>query len=150
MNFCFLFSVVWSLQLGFKANERNVAKPVIVCKSEEQRDAVQVRSHVSRWDLFWSGKRLGGCLDFVGRGRNSGNCFCCSKLKSIILDFLSDTTHFSQVAFVALQLPSKVAWEGMISYPCCQLKAPQHPDTQVCRDSSPELFATHSVKATGV
>ena len=47
MSFCFLFSVVWSLQLGFKANERNVVKAVIVCKSEEQRDAVQVRGHVS-------------------------------------------------------------------------------------------------------
>ena len=109
MSFCFLFSVVWSLQLGFKANERNVVKPVIVCKSEEQRDAVQVRGHVSRWDLFWSGKRLGGCLDFVGRGRNSGNCFCCFKFKSLILDSLCDTPRFSQVAFVALQLPSKVA-----------------------------------------
>ena len=77
MSFCFRFSVVWSLQPGFKANERNVIKPVIVCKREEQRYAVQVRGHVSRWDLFLPGKRLGSCLDFVGRGRKSGNCFCC-------------------------------------------------------------------------
>ena len=40
MSFCFLFSVVESLQVGFKANERNVVKPVIVCRSEEQRDDV--------------------------------------------------------------------------------------------------------------
>ena len=43
MSVCSLFSVDWSLQLGFKANEQNVFKPVIVCKSEEQRDAGQVR-----------------------------------------------------------------------------------------------------------
>ena len=36
----------------------------------------------------------------------------------------------------------------MIPYPCCQLEVPQLPDTQVCRDSSPESLATHSVKAT--
>ena len=108
MSFCFLFSVVWSLQLGFKANEQNVVKPVIVCKSEEQRDAAQVRVHVYRWDLFWSGKRLEGCLDFVRRGRKSGNCFCCFKFKSLILDFCVTRPTFSQVAFVALQLPSKV------------------------------------------
>ena len=40
MSFCFLFSVVESLQVGFKANEHNVVKPVIVCRSEEQRDDV--------------------------------------------------------------------------------------------------------------
>ena len=36
----------------------------------------------------------------------------------------------------------------MIPYPCCQLKAPQLPKTQACRDLSPQLLATHSVKAT--
>ena len=81
MSFCFLFSVVWSLQLGFKTNERNVIKAVIVCKSEEQRDAVQARGHLSRWDLFWSGKRQGGCLDFVGRGRKSGTVYVALNLK---------------------------------------------------------------------
>ena len=107
MSFCFLFSMIWSLQLGFKANERNVVQPVIVCKSEEQRDAVQVGGHVSRWDLFWSGERLGGRSEFVGRRRNSVNCFCCIKFKSLILDSLCYTPHFPQVAFVALSVALK-------------------------------------------
>ena len=40
ISFCFLFSVVESLQVRVKVNERNVVKPVIVCRSEEQRDDV--------------------------------------------------------------------------------------------------------------
>ena len=40
MSFCFLFSVVKSLQVGVTANEQNVVKPVIVCRSEEQKDDV--------------------------------------------------------------------------------------------------------------
>ena len=66
MSFCVLFSVVWSLQLGFIANG-NVAKPVIVCKSEEQRDVLRVRiMYLDR--LVWSGKRLGRLFGF-GRTR---------------------------------------------------------------------------------
>ena len=42
MSFCFLFSVVESLQVGVKANERNVVKPMIVCRGEEQRDDVNM------------------------------------------------------------------------------------------------------------
>ena len=40
MSFCFLFCVVESLQVGVKANERNIVKPAIVCRSEEQRNDV--------------------------------------------------------------------------------------------------------------
>ena len=58
--------------------------------------------------LFDQGIDWGGCLDLVGRGRKSGNCFCCLKFESLMLDSLCDTSHFFQVAFVALQLPSKV------------------------------------------
>ena len=48
MSFCLLFSVVQSLQVGFKANERHVVKPVIVCRSEEQRgDVTGARSCIS-------------------------------------------------------------------------------------------------------
>ena len=32
-----LFSVVESLQVGVEANERNVVKPVIVCRSKEEQ-----------------------------------------------------------------------------------------------------------------
>ena len=55
MSFCFPISVVYSLQVGFKANERNIVKPVIVCKSEEQRDAVTGDAVTGAWSCVLMG-----------------------------------------------------------------------------------------------
>ena len=48
----------WSLQLDLKRRERNVVKPVIVCKSEEQRDVCTGTDSCILMNLFWPGKRL--------------------------------------------------------------------------------------------
>ena len=48
MSFYFLFSVVKSLQVGFKANERNVVEPVIVCRSLKNKEVTSgARSCIS-------------------------------------------------------------------------------------------------------
>ena len=74
MSFCFLFSIDWSLQLEFKANKRNVVKPVIACKIEEQTDVVQVR--IMYLDiLVWSVKRLGRLFGFGRTWTEVGKLF---------------------------------------------------------------------------
>ena len=64
MSFYGFFFVVSSLQVGFKANERNVRKPVIVCRILKNKEATLTgaSSCISMW-LVWSGKRLEGRLD---------------------------------------------------------------------------------------
>ena len=107
ISFCFLFSVVWSLQLGFKANERNVVKPVIVCNSEEQRDVVQVRV-MRPGKLVWSVKRLGRLFGF-GRTRTEvGKLFLLLYIfKNLMLDSVCNTSHFFQVASSLFSCPRK-------------------------------------------
>ena len=85
-----LFSVVESLQVGVKANERNVVKPV--SRREEQRD--DVNTYVVMYlDVTCFGQERAVWI-FVGRGRKSWNCFCCFKFESLILDTVCDTPYF--------------------------------------------------------
>ena len=60
-----LFSLFCGLKprLGFKANEQNGVKPVVVCKSKEAKICLQVRiMYLGR--LVWSRKRLGRLFGF--------------------------------------------------------------------------------------
>ena len=105
-----LFSVVEKLQLGVKANERNVVKPVIVCRSKEEQRGDVNGCAVMYLDVTCFGQERDWKQFGFGRTRAEvGNCLCCCKFESLTVDSLCDTSYFSQVAFVALQLPSKVA-----------------------------------------
>ena len=54
-----LFSVLdWSLQLGLKRREPNVAKSVVVCKNEEQRNVCTGVDSCISMELFWPETRL--------------------------------------------------------------------------------------------
>ena len=108
--FCFLFSVVQSIQVGFKANERNVVKPVIVCKNEEQRDAV-----TDAWSCISMGlvlvrketinRRLFG---FCRTRTEVGELLLLLlNFKSLILDSLCDTPHFFRSPSSLFSCPQK-------------------------------------------
>ena len=84
---------------------------------------------------------------FVGRGLKSGNCFYCFKFEGLIVDSVCDTPY-SQVAFVALQLPSKVAREGMTSYPVLSAQGSPVPRHTSLSRFKPVVACNPYVKAT--
>ena len=105
-----LYSVVERLQVGVKANERNVVKPVIVCRSKEEQKGDANGCAVMYLDVTCFGhERVWRQFEFCRTRTEVGNCFCCFEFESLIVESVCDTSYFSQVAFVALQLPSKVA-----------------------------------------
>ena len=63
--------MVEGLQVGVKANERNVVKPLIACRSKEQRGDVNGCAVMYLNVTCLVRKETGGSLDFVGRGRKS-------------------------------------------------------------------------------
>ena len=67
--------------LGLKRGESKIFKPVVACKSEEQRDVFIGEGSCISMDLFGKKRDLGGCLNLVGRRRKSGNCRCVAILK---------------------------------------------------------------------
>ena len=80
MGGCVLFelcSVIESLQVGVKANERNVVKPVIVCRILKNKEATLTgaSSCISMWLVFVK-KETRRSFGFVRRGQVR-NCFCC-------------------------------------------------------------------------
>ena len=105
-----LFYVVESLQVGVKANERNVVKPVIACRSKEEQIGDVNGCAVMYLDVTCFGQEKDWRqVGFCRTRAEVGNCFCCFKFESLVVNSVCDTSYFSQVAFVALQLPSKVA-----------------------------------------
>ena len=76
MGGCVLFelcSVIEGLQVGVKANERNVVKPVIVCRILKNKEATLTgaSSCISMW-LVLVRKATRRSFGFVGRGLKSG------------------------------------------------------------------------------
>ena len=76
MGGCVLFelcSVIEGLHVGFKTNERNVGKPVIVCRILKNKEATLTgaSSCISMW-LVLVRKETRRSFGFVGRGLKSG------------------------------------------------------------------------------
>ena len=65
--------MVSSLHVGFKTNERNVGKPVIVCRILKNKEATLMgaSSCISMW-LVLVRKETRRSFGFVGRGLKSG------------------------------------------------------------------------------
>ena len=90
-----LCSVVEGLQVGFKANERNVSKPVIVCRFLKTKEATltSASSCISMW-LVLVRKEIRRSFVFVGRGLKSGTVSVALNFESLIVDSVFDTPHF--------------------------------------------------------
>ena len=75
-----LCSVVEGLQVGFKANERNVGKPVIVCRILKNKEATLTGalSCISMW-LVLVRKETRRPFGFCRTRAEVRNCFCCFK-----------------------------------------------------------------------
>ena len=106
--FCFLFSL--------KRRERNVVKPVVVCKSEEQEMSLQVRINISRWACFGQKGDLGGCLKLVGRRSKPGDCYRCFDIDiGLVVGSRGNTPHDSTSPRQAsATLKSRMRWHDSI------------------------------------
>ena len=110
------FFVVKSLQVGFKANERNVGKPVIVCKILKNKEATLTgaSSCISMW-LVLVRKETRKLFGFCRTRAEVRNCFCCFIFESLLVDSMFDAPYFSS-RLRRSSVPSEAAGEGMTSY----------------------------------
>ena len=75
--------------------ERNVGKPVIVCRILKNKEATLTgaSSCISMW-LGLVRKETRRPFGFVGRGLKSGTVSVALFLESVIVDFVFDAPHF--------------------------------------------------------
>ena len=74
MSFYFIFLWFRAFKVGFKANERNVVKPVIVCKILKNKEVTLTGAWLCiSMCLVLVSKETRRPFGFVGRGLKSGN-----------------------------------------------------------------------------
>ena len=119
MGGCVLFelcSVIEGLQVGVKANERNVIKPVIVCRILKNKEVTLTgaSSCISMW-LVLVRKETRRSFGFVGCGLKSGTVSVALFFESLLVDSMFDAPYFSG-RLRRSSVPSEAAGEGMTSY----------------------------------